>query len=284
MLVGSRSITSSVTSNVPSPFGTADSRMPGAVRPGPSDIGGATTGPAPPSLDSGPGLGAVGAPARSGEQAVGPIASATAASAVPASDRDLDMRHRPQKDPATSSGGWIEFRIRYAGISLVRQFRRAFPKGRGKMRGQTVSGQSRTVNGSLGGIKTMIPRRRGPHYRRVISLALAVIVAAVGGLVAAPAYAAGNGSVYFVQGLPGQTVDLVVDGETVAKGVKATKVVGPLELAAGSRRISARAGGKVLVERQVTVGANSNSDVVVHRPASPTAAPVITTYANKLTA
>jgi hypothetical protein len=125
---------------------------------------------------------------------------------------------------------------------------------------------------------------RRPHYRRVISLALAVTIAGFGGLVTVPAHAAGNGSVYFIQGLPGQTVDIVVDGKTVASGVKATSVVGPLKLAAGSRKITARGGGKVLVERQVTVGANSNSDVVIHRPASTTAAPVITTYANNLTA
>ncbi|WP_433005747.1 hypothetical protein [Kribbella sp. CA-294648] len=37
-----------------------------------------------------------------------------------------------------------------------------------------------------------------------------------------------------------------------------------------------------MIERQVTVGAKGNLDVVIHRPAAPTAAPVITTYANKL--
>ncbi|MEV6283243.1 DUF4397 domain-containing protein [Kribbella sp. NPDC051770] len=118
----------------------------------------------------------------------------------------------------------------------------------------------------------------------MISLVLGVIVAAVPAVLASPAGAATNGTVYVVQGLPGQTVDVQVDGKVVARGVAATKVVGPFEVASGQRRITAVAGGKTLVDRQVAVGAGSNQDVVIHRPAAPTAAPVITTYANKLTA
>ncbi len=113
---------------------------------------------------------------------------------------------------------------------------------------------------------------------------LAVTVTGLGALVAVPAQAAGNGVLHVIQGLPGQTLDIVVDGKSVATGVKATEVVGPLTVAAGSRKITARSGGKVVIERQVTVGANSNLDVVIHRPAAPTAAPVITAYTNKLTA
>jgi hypothetical protein len=118
----------------------------------------------------------------------------------------------------------------------------------------------------------------------VISLALAVTVAGLGALIATPADAAGNGQVFVVQGLPGRTLDISVDGRTVASGVKATTVVGPLTVAAGQRKITARDGGKVVVERQVSVGAGSSLDVVIHRPASPTGTPVITTYANKLAA
>lgn len=118
----------------------------------------------------------------------------------------------------------------------------------------------------------------------MISLALAVIVAGFGLLVAVPAQAAGSGVLHIVQGLPGRTIDLAVDGKTVARGVKVTEVVGPLTVPAGKRKITARDKGKVVIEREVTVGANGNLDVVIHRPASPTAAPVITTYANRLTA
>ncbi|MEV8376699.1 DUF4397 domain-containing protein [Kribbella sp. NPDC056861] len=124
----------------------------------------------------------------------------------------------------------------------------------------------------------------GSGFRRVIVGALAVTVVALGALVAVPAQAAGNGVLHVIQGLPGRTVDIAVDGKTVASGVKATEVVGPLTVAAGARKITAKDGGKVVLERQVTVAADSNLDVVIHRPASPTAAPVITTYVNKLTA
>lgn len=124
----------------------------------------------------------------------------------------------------------------------------------------------------------------GPQFRGLLSVLLAVVVAGLGGLVAVPAQAAGSGILHVVQGLPGRTIDVAVDGKQVAAGVKATEVVGPLTVAAGSRKITATEGGKVVIERQVTVGANGNLDVVIHRPAAPTAAPVITTYANKLTA
>jgi len=124
----------------------------------------------------------------------------------------------------------------------------------------------------------------GPQFRRMISAVLAVTVVGLGALVAVPAQAAGNGVLHVIQGLPGRTLDIAVDGKTVATGVTATKVVGPLTVAAGARKITAKEGGKVVIERQVTVAADSNLDVVIHRPASPTAAPVITTYVNKLTA
>jgi hypothetical protein len=118
----------------------------------------------------------------------------------------------------------------------------------------------------------------------VFSLVLAVLVAAVPAVFAAPAGAASGGVVYVVQGLPGQTVDVRVDGKVVARGVAATKVVGPFSVPAGQRRITAVAGGKTLVDRQIAVKAGTNQDVVIHRPAAPSAPPVITSYPNKLTA
>lgn len=61
-------------------------------------------------------------------------------------------------------------------------------------------------------------------------------------------------------------------------------VVGPVTVAAGQCRITALDGGKVVVERAVMVGADGNLDVVIHRPAGPSGAPVITSYPNKPTA
>ena len=150
------------------------------------------------------------------------------------------------------------------------------------MRKRKVFRQFRTVVRTPEKAAGGISRIPGPHYRRVISLALAVIVAAVPAVLATQAEAASGGVLYVVQGLPGQSVDVQVDGKVVARGVAATKVIGPFSVPAGQRRITAVVGGKTLVDRQVAVGAGSNQDVVIHRPAAPTAAPVITSYPNKL--
>ena len=149
------------------------------------------------------------------------------------------------------------------------------------MRGQSVSGQIRTV---AEGVRAGISRMSGPNYRRVIPLLLAVTVAGLSASVAVPADAASNGVLNIVQGLPGRTLDITVDGRTVGTGVQAAKIVEGVKVAAGQRRLTAKEGGKVVIDRQVSVGAGSNLDVVIHRPASPTAGPVITTYTNKLTA
>jgi Domain of unknown function (DUF4397) len=151
------------------------------------------------------------------------------------------------------------------------------------MQGQTVSGSFRTVVERPEDYRRVFSRISSPHCLRVVSLVLAVMISGAGALVAAPAGAASNGVIYLVQGLPGRTLDFSVDGKTVVSGVAATKIAGPFTVAAGPRRISVREGGRVILERQVTVGAGGNVDVVVHRPASPAGGPVITSYVNKLT-
>jgi hypothetical protein len=139
---------------------------------------------------------------------------------------------------------------------------------------RSVFGHARTV------------RENTSRVTRISGPALLAGLILLAGVPAATAQATGaaNGSVYVVQGLPGQTVDIAVDGRKVASGVAAAKVVGPFSVAAGKRKLTATAGGKTVLERNITVGAGSNSDVVIHRPASPTGAPVVTTYRNKLEA
>jgi hypothetical protein len=116
----------------------------------------------------------------------------------------------------------------------------------------------------------------------VIPLLLAVTVAAVPVVLAAPSDAAVVSDLYIVQGLPSRSLELSIDGRVVARGVQTAKLVGPFGVAAGKRTITARQGGKVVIQRQVTVGTGVSQDVVIHQPASPTGAPVITTYSNKL--
>ena len=138
-----------------------------------------------------------------------------------------------------------------------------------------MSGQSRAV-------RENVTRIHGPVIRRVLPLLLAVLIAAAPALLTAPAEAAAGANLYFVQGLPGRTLDISVDGRQVASGVAGGKLVGPFGVAAGKRTITAKQGGKVVIQRSVTAGSGASLDVVIHQPVSPTGGPLITTYANKL--
>jgi hypothetical protein len=143
------------------------------------------------------------------------------------------------------------------------------------MQGRSVSEQFRAVLGTF----SRIP---GSAIRRVIPLTLAVTVAAAPVAIAVPADAAASGSVYVVQGLPGRSLDISIDGRTVATGVQGAELVGPFAVASGKRMITARQGGKVVISRQVTVGSGASLDAVIHQPVSPKGAPLLTSYANKL--
>ncbi len=145
------------------------------------------------------------------------------------------------------------------------------------MQGQSVSEQFRAVLETLS-------RMPGTAIRRVIPLTLAVTVAAAPAMLAVPADAASSGSVYVVQGLPGKSLDISIDGHSVATGVQAAKVIGPFTVASGKRMITARQGGKLVIQREITVGSGANLDAVIHQPVSPTGAPVLTSYANKVNA
>ncbi|GAB3938534.1 hypothetical protein GCM10029976_053160 [Kribbella albertanoniae] len=113
---------------------------------------------------------------------------------------------------------------------------------------------------------------------------LVIAVVAAPAVFAIPAQGAAGGNLYIVQGLPGRTLDISIDGREVATKVPAAKLIGPLGVSAGQRTITAKQGGKVVIERQVTVASGGSLDVVIHQPASPGGAPVITSYTNKLTA
>ncbi len=61
-------------------------------------------------------------------------------------------------------------------------------------------------------------------------------------------------------------------------------MIGPFTVASGKRMITARQGGKLVIQREITVGSGANLDAVIHQPVSPTGAPVLTSYANKVNA
>jgi Domain of unknown function (DUF4397) len=99
-----------------------------------------------------------------------------------------------------------------------------------------------------------------------------------------PASAANTARVYVVQGLPGTVVDVQIDGKSVADDAKQASISGPVTVSAGQHRLTVRSGGSVLLERMFSVKANGDSDIVVHRPASPQGKPVITVFPLDLSA
>lgn len=104
------------------------------------------------------------------------------------------------------------------------------------------------------------------------------------GLSAAPSYAASDAEVYVIQGLPGRTVDVAIDGKTVGKNIKTAAVAGPFDVDGGDRTVTFSDGDDVLLESTVTVKPKSSWDVVVHLPAETKTKPVATVFRNDLAA
>jgi hypothetical protein len=116
---------------------------------------------------------------------------------------------------------------------------------------------------------------------------IALLGGAVLALVSAgltPSVAASPTCIYVVQGLPGRTVSVSVDGETVVDSLAGGKVAGPFPVKRGSRTVTVSEGDKALVTSKVILPVGSNSEIVVHLPASPTGDPMITRFDNNLEA
>jgi hypothetical protein len=105
---------------------------------------------------------------------------------------------------------------------------------------------------------------------------------ALGGLTMGTSHAADDATVYVVQGLPGQNLDVEIDGETVAENVRPAAVAGPFKVNAGSQTIAFSDGGDAVAESKFSVKANSSTDIVVHLPAASDEDPVVTVYRNDL--
>ena len=85
---------------------------------------------------------------------------------------------------------------------------------------------------------------------------------------------------YVVQGLPGRSVDVTVDGKQVAKGVKTAAVVGPFKVKPGSRKVTFSDAGTELLSRSFKVRRRSSWDVVVHLPGGGSTDPTVTVFRN----
>jgi len=116
--------------------------------------------------------------------------------------------------------------------------------------------------------------------RRSSLALLAAGTLALAGTAAAPSFAADSGQLFVVQGLPGQQVDVAIDGKSVATNVDTAALVGPFDVAGGARTVTITSGGETLVKRKVNVKANTSSDVVVHLPAQGDGEATITAYRN----
>jgi hypothetical protein len=91
------------------------------------------------------------------------------------------------------------------------------------------------------------------------------------------------GTVYLVQALPNGSADLAIDGRIVAVAVRPGTIVGPLKVSSGTRKLTARFGGELLLASAVRVGPGRSLDVVVHRPARVDAAAAVTVFDNSPT-
>lgn len=82
-----------------------------------------------------------------------------------------------------------------------------------------------------------------------------------------------------VQALPGQTVDITLDGDSVGEGSATGSVLGPFDLPAGEHEVTfLDAEGEVLLSSGVALSAGSSQDLVVHLPAEVGGDPVVTQY------
>jgi hypothetical protein len=126
--------------------------------------------------------------------------------------------------------------------------------------------------------------RRSRAFRWVCAAAVGLAALAAGGLAQAPSFAADSAQIYLVQGLPGKTVTVTVDGRQLAAQLKSGVVVGPFTVRSGSRVVKITAGASTLINQVVAVRPGENADVVAHLPARPDGKPLLTTYRNDLTA
>ena len=87
-----------------------------------------------------------------------------------------------------------------------------------------------------------------------------------------PSVAASPTSIYLVQGLPGHTVSVSVDGEKVVDSLAGGKVAGPFKVKRGSRTVTVSEGGETLVASKVNLplgsAPRSSSTCRPRRPAT----------------
>jgi hypothetical protein len=118
--------------------------------------------------------------------------------------------------------------------------------------------------------------RRGARWSKAALVVAGVL--ALAGLTISPSYAANDTEIYIVQGLPGKNLDVEIDGESIAEGVKTAAVAGPFKVKPGSRMVTFSEGGTKALENTFSIKEGSKADVVAHLPASSSGDPLVTVY------
>ena len=98
------------------------------------------------------------------------------------------------------------------------------------------------------------------------------------GITISPSYAANDTEVYIVQGLPGKNLDIEIDGNSVATGVKTAAVAGPFKVKPGHRMVTFSENGTTVLENSFSIKEGSKADIVAHLPASSSGDPLVTVY------
>ena len=107
---------------------------------------------------------------------------------------------------------------------------------------------------------------------------LTAAVLALAGITISPSYAANDTEVYIVQGLPGKNLDIDIDGNSVATGVKTAAVAGPFKVKPGHRMVTFSENGTTVLKNSFSIKEGSKADIVAHLPASSSGDPLVTVY------
>jgi hypothetical protein len=107
------------------------------------------------------------------------------------------------------------------------------------------------------------------------ALLLPLLATGTPGQAAGPVKALANVTV--IQAVPGATVDVSVDGRSVATGAEVGDVLGPFELSPGGHEVTFTGPG-VDVASSLDVATGASTDVVLHLPAEVGGDPVVHSY------
>jgi hypothetical protein len=118
--------------------------------------------------------------------------------------------------------------------------------------------------------------KRVTRWSKLALLAAGALILAA--MTIGPSYAANNTEVYIVQGLPGKDLDVTIDGESVATGVKTAAVAGPFKVEPGKRTVEFSENGSVILKNTFTIKEGSKADIVAHLPAPSAGDPLVTVY------